>query len=62
MHYDFCRVHQTLRVTLAVERGIADHVWSTEEMVSLLDRSAKIAAQITNARFTVGRRGHRAVL
>jgi hypothetical protein len=44
MHYNFCRIHQTLRVTPAMEAGIADHVWSIEEMVSLLDRSAKIAA------------------
>jgi DNA replication protein DnaC len=44
MHYNFCRVHQTLRVTPAMEAGIADHIWSLEEVVSLLDRSAKIAA------------------
>jgi IS1 family transposase len=36
MHYNFCRVHQTLRVTPAMEAGIADHVWSLEEMVGLL--------------------------
>lgn len=35
MHYNFCRVHQTLRVTPAMEAGIADHVWSLEELVSL---------------------------
>ncbi|MBZ5698738.1 MAG: hypothetical protein LAN18_09345 [Acidobacteriia bacterium] len=44
MHYNFCRIHQTLRVTPAMEAGIADHVWSIEEVVSLLDRSANIAA------------------
>jgi len=37
MHYNFCRVHETLRVTPAMEAGIADHVWSIEEMISLLD-------------------------
>jgi len=37
MHYNFCRVHQTLRVTPAMEAGVADHVWSIEEVVSLLD-------------------------
>ena len=36
MHYNFCRVHQTLRVTPAMEAGIADHVWSIEELVGLL--------------------------
>jgi|SRR5882724_891913 len=38
MHYNFCRVHQTLCVTPAMEIGIADHVWSVEEVVALLDR------------------------
>ncbi|HVB98364.1 MAG TPA: IS1 family transposase, partial [Candidatus Dormibacteraeota bacterium] len=43
IHYNFCRVHQTLRVTPAMEAGIADHVWSLEEMVALLD--AELARQ-----------------
>ncbi|MGH9386605.1 MAG: IS1 family transposase [Vicinamibacterales bacterium] len=36
-YYNFCKVHQTLRVTPAMEAGISDHVWSLEELVSLLD-------------------------
>ena len=39
MHYNFCRVHQTLRVPPAMEGGIADHVWTIEELVGLLDAS-----------------------
>ena len=35
MHYNFARVHQTLRVTPAMEAGIADHVWTLEEIVEL---------------------------
>jgi hypothetical protein len=44
VHYNFCRVHQTLRVTPAMESGISDHVWSIEEVVALIDsaNSAKI--------------------
>jgi hypothetical protein len=38
MHYNFCRVHQTLRVTPAMEAGLSDHVWSLEELVGLLPR------------------------
>jgi IS1 family transposase len=38
MHYNFCRVHQTLRVTPAMEAGIADLVWSLDEVVALWDR------------------------
>lgn len=44
MHYNFCRVHQTLRVTPAMEAGLTDHVWSLEELVTLLDRRASEAA------------------
>jgi IS1 family transposase len=36
LHYNFCRVHKTLRVTPAMEAGLADHVWMLEELVSLL--------------------------
>jgi hypothetical protein len=36
MHYNFARIHQTLRVTPAMEAGISDHVWSLEEIVGLL--------------------------
>jgi IS1 family transposase len=36
MHYNFCRVHQTLRVTPAMEAGIADHVWTVEELVLIM--------------------------
>lgn len=39
MYYNFCRVHQTLRVTPAMEAGIADHVWDIEEIVALLEKS-----------------------
>jgi IS1 family transposase len=37
MYYNFGRVHQTLRVTPAMEAGIADHVWTVEEIVGLLE-------------------------
>jgi hypothetical protein len=31
--YNFCRVHQTLRVTPAMEAGITDHIWPVEELL-----------------------------
>lgn len=37
MWYNFGRVHQTLRVTPAMEEGVMNHVWSVQEIVSLLD-------------------------
>jgi IS1 family transposase len=36
MHYNFCRVHKTLRVTPAMEAGLTDHVWTLEELLSIL--------------------------
>ncbi len=36
-YYNFCRVHQTLRVTPAMEAGIADHVWTLQELVLFLE-------------------------
>jgi len=36
MHDNFARVHKTLRVTPAMEAGLADHVWWVEEIVALL--------------------------
>jgi len=32
--YNFCRVHQSLRVTPAMQAGIADHVWSVSELIA----------------------------
>jgi IS1 family transposase len=38
MHYNFCRVHETLRVTPAMECELSDHVWSIEELVALMPK------------------------
>jgi IS1 family transposase len=43
MHYNFCRVHQTLKTTPAVDAGIADHVWTLAEVIALLPEP-KVAA------------------
>jgi IS1 family transposase len=37
VHYNFARIHQTLRVTPAMEAGISDHVWDIEDIVRLAD-------------------------
>lgn len=37
MYYNFCRIHQSLRVTPAMEAGITDHVWDIKDIVELLD-------------------------
>jgi IS1 family transposase len=33
-HYNYCRIHQTLRVTPAMEAGLTDHVWELKELLS----------------------------
>ncbi len=40
--YNFCRVHQTLRVTPAMEAGLTDHIWSIRELLTadVSDRKA----------------------
>ena len=48
MYYNFCRKHQTLtrkrggiHTTPAMAAGIADHVWTLEEVVGLLEAAEK---------------------
>lgn len=36
MHYNFVRVHQTLRVTPAMAAGVTDRLWSIADIVALL--------------------------
>jgi len=43
VHYNFCRVHQTLRVTPAMEAGLSDHIWSIDELLSNLNVATKAA-------------------
>lgn len=44
-YYNLCRVHQTLRVTPAMEAGLTDHVWEVSELLGLLEsaEAAKVA-------------------
>jgi len=44
MHYNFCRIHQSLRVTPAMEAGVANHVWTIAEVIGLLDSEQAAAA------------------
>jgi IS1 family transposase len=43
-HYNFCKVHGSLRVTPAMEAGLTNHVWSLDELVELLAASAEKSA------------------
>lgn len=37
VHYNFARIHKTLRFTPAMACGLSDHVWSLEEIVMMAD-------------------------
>ena len=54
MHYNFARIHRSLRVTPAMEAGISDHVWEIEEIVGLLEQKeqeAVLAGELTRGSY-----------
>ena len=44
VRYNFCRIHQSLRVTPAIEVGISSRLWTVEDIVGLLAGRAPNAA------------------
>lgn len=45
MHYNYVRVHSTLRVTPAMEAGLSDRVWSLSDIVALLEAKEREKAK-----------------
>lgn len=43
-YYNFCRVHQTLRCTPAMQAGITGRIWEITDVVALLDAPKQAAA------------------
>jgi IS1 family transposase len=41
MHYNFVRIHRTLRVTPAMQAGLTNRVWSIEDIIGLLEMAEK---------------------
>jgi hypothetical protein len=37
MHYNFCKIHMTLRITPAMAAGVTDRVWDAEDVVRVLE-------------------------
>ena len=37
VYYNFCRAHQTLRETPAMEAELTDHIWDVEELARLME-------------------------
>jgi hypothetical protein len=44
MWYNLARVHQTLRVSPAMQAGVSSHLWSIQEIVCLAFRSSSAVA------------------
>src|SRR5205807_2671093 len=57
MHYNFCRVHQTLKTTPAVAAGVTDHVWSLDELIGLLEAAESVPTKRGRYSKTRERRG-----
>jgi IS1 family transposase len=45
MHYNFCRIHKTLRITPAMAAGVTDHVWSVADIVSMIEANESAPAK-----------------
>ncbi len=46
MFYNFVRIHKTLRMTPAMAAGVADKLWSMEDLAEMVDAAtAKPAAK-----------------
>ena len=41
MHYNFVRIHQTLRVTPAMAPKVTDRLWDVSDIVALLEASER---------------------
>jgi len=44
MYYNFCRIHQTLRITPAMAAGVTDHLWEIKDILALLAEPMQAAA------------------
>lgn len=44
MHYNFVRIHQTLRVTPAMAAGVSSHLWSIYDIVALTEHQVTAIA------------------
>ena len=50
MAFNFCRVHETLRVTPAMQLGVTDHIWSIGELVDVALAATKEPTEMATDR------------
>lgn len=48
-HYNFIRIHQTIRCTPAMEAGVTDWLWEMSDLVALIESSEREAARVQQA-------------
>jgi hypothetical protein len=41
MHYNFARIHKTLRISPAMAAGVTDKLWSIADIVTMIDATEK---------------------
>jgi len=41
MYYNFCRIHQTLRITPAMAAGVTNKLWNIDDIVKLIEEKEK---------------------
>jgi IS1 family transposase len=52
-HYNFCRVHETLRTTPAMAQRLSDHIWTIGELLTACLDNAPAKPRKVHRRFTV---------
>src|SRR6185503_14136639 len=51
-HYNFCRVHEALRITPAMHLGVTDHVWAISELIdAALSKGAQMRVKKAQSQF-----------
>jgi IS1 family transposase len=45
MHYNFCRIHKTLRVTPAMAAGVTDRLWTVADIAALVEAADPLAGK-----------------
>jgi IS1 family transposase len=45
MHYNFCRIHKSLRVTPAMAAGVTDRLWSMDDIAALVEAAEPVAGK-----------------
>ena len=54
MHYNFCRIHQTLRVTPAMAAGLTTKLWEIEDIIELVEareREAIVKGELKRGKY-----------